>query len=103
VRILFVQYEALLRVIRERTRNLYLAILPAPMGGWGGGALHHVTLSHQRCKTVKYGVWKAQFDTDTDNFGWFIDVLKFFCLDYFVGSWKIALSTEDFSQRNLCR
>ena len=70
---------------------------------WEGKVgLHHVTVSHHLCETVKYRVWKARNDIDTDNISSFIEVF-YFIVDYFVGSWKITLSTEEVSQRNLCR
>ena len=40
--------------------------------------LHHVTVSHHFCDTVKYRVCKVRVDIDTDNFGSFIEVLDVF-------------------------
>jgi len=40
--------------------------------------LHHVTVSHHHCETVKYRVWKARVGVVTDNLGSFVEVLNGF-------------------------
>jgi len=42
----------------------------------GKVGLHHVTVSHHLCKTVKYRVWKARVGVVNDNFASFVEVLN---------------------------